>query len=120
PLRVLRETGRSGLGFCDALNPRLGYDAPDTDDLVQFDQHYRRWAVTGSIASPPPTSPGPNHAEFHGDQNQRWRRLLLLQHRLDIRDAASLCTRREFSDEAGSQSGRHAGNGNYEREPANL
>jgi len=58
--------------------------------------------------------------EFHGDQNQRRCRLLLMQHRLDIRDAASLCSWREFSDQAGSQSSRHGGNANYEREPANL
>ena len=34
--------------------------------------------------------------EFHGDQNQRRRRLLVTQHRLDVRDAASLCSWRDF------------------------
>jgi len=43
-----------------------------------------------------------------------------MQHRLDIRDAASLRSWREFSNEAGSQSSRHDGNAKYEREPGKL
>ena len=54
--------------------------------------------------------------EFHGDQNQgRWR-LLFMQHRLDVRDAASLCPWREFPDEPGGQSGGDGRNADDERE----
>ena len=43
--------------------------------------------------------------EFHGDQNQRRRRLLVTPRRLNVRDAAPapLCSWREFPNEPGGQ-----------------
>src|SRR5271157_3771763 len=58
--------------------------------------------------------------EFHGDQNQRRRRLLVTQHRLDVWDAAPLCSWREFPDEPGGQSGGDGRDTDDEREASNL
>jgi hypothetical protein len=58
--------------------------------------------------------------EFHRDQNQRRRRLLVTQHRLDVGDAAPFCSWREFSDEPGSQSSGDGRNTDDEREASNL
>ena len=57
--------------------------------------------------------------EFHWDQNQRRRRLLVTQHRLNVRDAAALGSRREFADEPSGQSGGDGRNADDEREASN-
>src|SRR6516162_2522575 len=82
-------------------------------------------AVARKCPMPAPiwtVGPSRQHAskEFHWDQNQRRRRLLVTQHRLNVRDAAPLCSWREFSDKPGSQPRSDGRKTDNERQTTNL
>jgi hypothetical protein len=73
---------------------------PETRSLIE-------WGVSGA-------------KKFHWDHNQRWRRLLVTQDRLNVRDAAPFCSWREFPDEPGGQSGGDGRKTDDAREANNL